>query len=134
MTATTRRAGWYAALALAAALLVGGIAGYELGSRPRPMRLKQAALLGISRITLLDSLHLSAAQRARVDSILDASEARADSSIRGMMATVRGLTQETKAQVRATLDPAQRVKFDSLLAHSVPSLPRSPLPPRDTGR
>lgn len=130
----TPRAGLYAALALVAAVLVGGTLGYEIGSRPRPMRPKQAALLGVSRAALLDSLRLSPTQRARVDSILDASEAGADSSIKRMMETVRGLTQEAKTRVRATLDPVQRERFDSLLAHSVPTLPRSPLPPRDSAR
>jgi hypothetical protein len=134
MSDSTRRAGLLAALALIGALCAGGVLGYALGSRPRPMRPKQMALLGVSRAALLDSLRLDPGQRARVDSILDGSEARAERSIQRMMAEVRDLTREARDGIADGMDPATRARFDSLLASAFPVQPRSPLPPRDTSR
>jgi hypothetical protein len=132
MSDQPRRAGLLAAIALVGTLLVGGALGYAAGSRPRPMRLKQVALLGISRTELSDSLHLNQQQRIKVDSILDAAELQAERSIGRMMEDVRRLTRDAQDSVRAGLGKEQRALFDFLMGRLILPQPRSPLPPRGT--
>lgn len=129
----TMRATLLAAVALLAAALLGGSAGYALGRRPPPMRMKEPALLGVTR-AMFDSLGLDPTQRARIDSTLDATESRAERAIRTMMAEVSSLTNDARKEVRATLHDGQREQFDRMLARARPALPRSPLPPRDSSR
>lgn len=130
----TRKVGTHsntlAALTLLSALVIGAIGGYAIGTRPGPQRLKQMSLLGISRATLLDSLGLRPDQRARIDSILDGAEQRAEGSIDRMMTEFRATTEDARTAVRAEFDPGQRERFDSLLGSALPLLPRSPLPER----
>lgn len=133
MSATSgSRAGWYAGLALIAALLLGGAGGWFIGSRPGAMRpkIREMTLLGVTRSTLLDSLGLRPGQRALIDSLLDATTSRAESSVQRMMVDVRAATQAARTQVRAALDEPQRLRFDSMLSRVQELRPRSPIPPR----
>ena len=123
------RAGGFAALALVAALLTGGVAGYALGNRPHRQRMKEMTMLGLSRSALLDSLRATPEQRTRIDSILDLARARSDSAVEGMVTIVRGATGQARDQVRALLTPEQRTRFDSMLTTTPETLPRSPMPP-----
>jgi len=127
-----RRASVLAALTLLAAVIVGFALGYAVGARPRPLRMKQMTLLGISRSVLLDSLNLTQPQRQRVDSILTAAAKRADGSIDAMYRDVLQVTHEARESVSATLEPPQRAKLDSILSTVTELKPRSPLPPRTT--
>lgn len=132
------RANLYAALALAAAVLVGLSAGYLLfrreGSSPMRSGMKQSAfemtMLGVSRGWLLDSLELSAAQRTVVDSLLNHAATYAETAVERMMTDVRARTDSTRDQVRRVLDDRQRVRFDSLLNSAPPVRMRTPVPPR----
>lgn len=129
------RAGLYAAIALAAALLVGGAAGYALARHGDARRtLPRMTLLGVTRETLLDSLGLAPAQRALIDSIVEDAARRAGSAIDSMMTEVRAATQAAQRDVRAALDDRQRARFDSIMRTAQPLRPRSPLPPRGTPR
>lgn len=132
MSDSRPRATLLAGLALAGALLVGGALGYALGRRPGPMKLKQMALIGVTRADLIDSLQLDAGQRTRVDGILDGAELRARESISRMMGDVQQVTNEARDSVRAGLTQAQRIRFDSLMTRAVPMRPRAPLPPKGT--
>jgi hypothetical protein len=132
------RAGLYAALALATAVLIGIAGGYALfhGDSPQRTRsgMKQSAfemtMLGISRGWLLDSLGLSASQRTVVDSLLNGAATYAEASVERMMTSVRARTDSTRDQVRAVLNEQQRVRFDSLLNAAPPVRMRTPVPPR----
>jgi hypothetical protein len=134
MSKVQSRTGLLAVLALACVLLAGGALGYSLGRQPGPPRLKQMALIGVTRGELLDSLRLDPRERTRVDSVLDAAEERAREAIKRMMDDVQQVTREARDHIRAGLSSAQQTRFDSLLARAVPLRPRAPLPPRDTAR
>lgn len=120
----------FAALALLAAITFGFALGYLVGSRPRPLRMKQMTLLGVSRSLLLDSLRLTTPQRQRVDDILTQAGERADRSIETMYRDVRLITRDAGERVRAALDAPQRVQLDSILSTVTTIKVRSPIPPR----
>ncbi len=130
---TGPRAAGLAVLTLLAVALIGGAAGYALGRRPRPPASKridpEMTLLG-DRSSLLDPLALSPPQRAEIDSLLDAARGRADSAVNRMVTEVRELSTTTRLAVRARLEPVQQIRFDSLVAVTPATSPRSPLPPR----
>lgn len=125
------RAGLLAALALAAAVIAGGAAGYALGRRGPPPRGAgpDVTLLGLSRDSVLDSLRLAPAQRAAIDSLLDDASQRTVNTVRGMMADIRDVTGEARRRMRAVLDDTQRARFDSILAAAAPIRMRTPMPP-----
>lgn len=143
MTAPTSGAGGptgtlYAALALAATLLVGAAAGFMVGrgvgERAAAHR-KQAVvtdmtLLGLSRAALLDTLQLTASQRVLVDSLLDGAARHAEAVVDTLMTGVRAITGEARLQVRSVLDDRQRARFDTLLSRIPPMRMRTPVPPR----
>lgn len=144
MTAPTSPAGsttgnLYAALALAATLLVGAAAGFmvgrEVGERDASHRkqplLTDMTLLGLSRSALLDSLQLTASQRVLVDSLLDVAARRAEAAVDTLMTDVRAVTGDARRQVRAALDERQRARFDTLLSRIPPLRVRTPVPPRN---
>ncbi len=118
-----------AGVALIAALLAGGAAGYAVGARPPREHFKEMTMLGLSRSALLDSIAATPAQRARIDSLLDLARAHADSAVNRMMRDVREATGAARAQVRALLTPEQRTRFEALLEGTSEMLPRSPMPP-----
>lgn len=123
------RASVFASVALLGALLAGGAAGYALGRRPGPMKMKEMTMFGLSRTMLLDSLAATPAQRVRIDSVLDIVRVQADSAVSTMMEVVRTASRDARARVRELLDEPQRARFDSLLARAPGMLPRSPVPP-----
>lgn len=132
------RTGWYAGLALAAALVTGGALGFALGraagkrsALPRKTEvLSDVTLLGLSRQALLDSLTPTPAQRAIIDSLIDDAARRAEAGVERLVTDVRALTAQARRQVRAALEPPQQEKFDSLLSGIPQLLPRTPVPPR----
>lgn len=131
---SSRNAGLLAALALAAAAVVGGTATYAWTSwtqRSRP-KMSEMTMIGVSRVAILDSLGLTPEQRAHVEALLEQTASRADASVERMMREVRTAIQEGRRDVRSALDPAQQVRFDSLLTRAQEIRPRSPVPPRDS--
>lgn len=56
---------------------------------------------------------LSAAQRARIDSVLVARRAQIDGFWRGPGQSLRAILDSTRADVRAALTPEQRARFDA---------------------
>ncbi len=135
---TTSTGNLYAALALAATLLVGAAAGFMVGRgvgeraashRKQPV-LTDMTLLGLSRGALLDSLQLSASQRGLVDSLLEDAARRAEAAVDTLMTGVRAITGNTRTQVRSVLDERQRARFDTLMSRIPPLRMRTPVPPR----
>ena len=66
--------------------------------------------------SMLDSLDLSAAQRASVDSILEVRRGQIDGFWEGEGARLRALVDSARAEVRAVLTPEQRARYDTLRA------------------
>lgn len=131
---STRSASLLAILALVAAAVLGGAATYawmSWNARSRP-KMSEMTMIGVSRTAILDSLGLTPGQRTRVESLLEQTADRADSSVQRMMREVRAAIQEGRRDVRSVLDPAQQVRFDSLLTRAQEIRPRSPIPPRDS--
>jgi Spy/CpxP family protein refolding chaperone len=77
-----------------------------------------------------DRLGLTAAQRASVDSIFAARRAQIDTFWQGPGQRLRFILDSTAIDVRATLDSAQRVKFDAMQREGGRGGP----PPDDFGR
>jgi hypothetical protein len=124
------RAKFYAVLALAAAVLIGGAGGFEAGrASMRNMRGANVTLLGVSRATLLDSLGATRSQRASIDKLLDDAARRAETTVGTLMSEVRTITRTTRQQVRSLLDERQQARFDSILAGVPEPRLRSPVPP-----
>lgn len=117
-----------AAGTLLAALLIGGIIGNRLGSRPSPMRLRTPGVVGLpmSRDSLVGLLRLQDSQRVMVERILAEGAARSDSLMRTLLNQVRITTSETRDRLNGVLDPEQRRVLDSLLEAQPPTLPRRP--------
>lgn len=125
------RASFYATLALIAAMLMGGAAGYALGRRS-PARNPggpDVSLLGLSRDALLDSLGVNDQQREEIEQLLSSTNRRVETKVLQMMGEVRGMTDSTRQEVRGLLTQEQRTRFDSLLAAAAPVRMRTPLPP-----
>jgi hypothetical protein len=129
------RAGFYATVALAGALLVGAALGFAAGrwEATRARGTPAVTMLGVSRAVLLDSLGLTPDQRVQVEQRLDDALRRSNTLVDGMLAEVRTVTEETRREVRALLDDGQRARFDSILATARPLRPRTPVPPRREG-
>jgi len=62
----------------------------------------------------LDRLDLSAAQRARVDSILERRRSQLDAFWAGPGTQLRAIVDSTREEVRSVLTPAQRAAYDSI--------------------
>jgi hypothetical protein len=77
-----------------------------------------------------DRLGLTATQRASVDSIFAARRAQIDTFWQGPGQRLRFILDSTAIDVRATLDSAQRVKFDAMQREGGRGGP----PPDDFGR
>jgi Spy/CpxP family protein refolding chaperone len=105
---------------LAGALLVGGLLGFTadrvvFGERLCDHRAERGGRL---RERLATDLDLSPAQRATVDSLLDARDVR----VRALFAEVRpaadSLYLETRDHIRQVLTPEQRRQFEEFIARS----------------
>ena len=104
---------------LSGAVLVGALLGFTadrlvLGEQMCERKKDQGAM----REQLAADLGLDPAQRATVDSLLDARNAR----VRALYATVRpkadSLYLETRDEIRQVLTPDQRGKFEQFISRS----------------
>ena len=64
---------------------------------------------------ILDRLDLTARQRTRIDSLLEAGRPRADAVMRQMMPRLRAVSDSLNRSIREVLNPEQRVSFDRYL-------------------
>lgn len=105
-----------AALALLLVFLAGAGTGWGVGARyggngRGPRRgMRDGMLLDGGPIARYG---LSAAQRARIDSVLVARRGEIDAFWRGPGQTLRGILDSTRADVRVVLTPEQRARFDA---------------------
>jgi len=104
-------------LAASAALLLtfaaGAAVGWGLGHRPGGGHGPRRGPPPPTRETF-DRLGLTAAQRSSVDSIFAARRAQIDTFWQGPGQRLRFILDSTAIDVRASLDSAQRVKFDAM--------------------
>jgi Spy/CpxP family protein refolding chaperone len=100
---------------LLGAVLVGGALGF---TADRVLSTDRCARSGDNRsfAWLTEELHLTPAQSAAVDSIVE----RRHREMRAMISTVRpqmvAVRDTARQQIRRVLDDAQRARFDELLA------------------
>jgi Spy/CpxP family protein refolding chaperone len=119
-----------AVAALGLTFAAGAAMGWGLGHRGGPGgHGPRRGPLPPTRETF-DRLGLTAAQRASVDSIFAARRAQIDTFWQGPGQRLRFILDSTAIDVRATLDSAQRVKFDAMQREGGRGGP----PPDDFGR
>lgn len=117
--ASSSRARGLAALALLLVFLAGAGTGWGVGARVGFGH--GGGRRGARNGMLLDGgpmerYGLSAAQRTRIDSVLEARRGQIDAFWRGPGLTLRAILDSTRADVRAVLTPEQRARFDSARA------------------
>lgn len=99
------------------ALLVGGVLGF---TADRVMgRGGDCAADGprtAMRARLADDLGLSPAQRAKLDTILDAKRASMKAALERTRPTMRAIGDTAALRIEGMLDPAQRAKFAAMRA------------------
>jgi Spy/CpxP family protein refolding chaperone len=94
---------------LLGAVLVGGVLGF---SADRMFRRDDTSMTA-KRRAMYDDLDLRPAQRAAIDSILDARNCRYDAIFRPLQPALDSLKLETRARMNAIFTPQQRVRFDA---------------------
>jgi Spy/CpxP family protein refolding chaperone len=99
------------------ALLVGGVLGF---TADRVLGRDDACSRYFTRSELrnrfADRLELTAAQRVKIDSILDARRAAVDSIEAPVKQALAAVSDSTARRITAVLDPEQRVKFTEMRA------------------
>lgn len=105
---------WLAALSLLLVFLAGAGTGWgvatRFGARGPGRGLRNGMLLDGGPI---GEYGLSAAQRARIDSVLQARRGQIEGFWRGPGQALRTILDSTRADVRAALTPEQRSRFDA---------------------
>lgn len=97
---------------LLGAVTVGGALGFAADRVIMRERLEQPAA---GRIRLADRLHLDAAQRARLDSILDDRHRRYAVIMSTVTPALDSIKFRARDDIRMMLTPAQRAEFEKLL-------------------
>lgn len=98
---------------LLGAVLVGGALGF---TADRVMLRERIARPEGGRLSLSDRLQLDAAQRARLDSIVDDRHKRYSIIMSTVRPALDSIKQRARDEIRLMLTPAQRAEFEKLLA------------------
>jgi Spy/CpxP family protein refolding chaperone len=103
---------------LAIAFLLGAVlVGWALGfAADRVMLRDRIAQPQHARLSLADRLQLDAAQRAKLDSIVDHRGRRWDLVMAPVRPALDSIKQRARDEMRAMLTPAQRTEFEKVLA------------------
>ena len=104
---------------LVAGVVIGGAGTYVIVRRPESAGVDRESARQHEKIEALSrELSLSSEQRAKVESILQASRDERGKRVRAMYETcgepVREHKKRVDADIRAALDPAQQRRFDAL--------------------
>jgi hypothetical protein len=98
---------------LLGAVLVGGALGF---TADRLMLRDRIAGPAPNRMLLADRLQLDAAQRARLDSIIDNRHKRYDLIMSTVRPALDSSKQRARDEIRLILNPTQRAEFEKVLA------------------
>jgi hypothetical protein len=93
---------------LLGAVLVGGVVGF---SADRVFR-RDDTSIAAKRAAMYDDLELAPAQRAAMDSLLDARNCKYDAIFKPIQPALDTLKLETRGRINALLTPAQRARLD----------------------
>jgi Spy/CpxP family protein refolding chaperone len=94
---------------LLGAVLVGGVVGF---SADRVLRRDDTSITA-KRKAMYDDLDLQPAQRAAMDSLLDARNCKYDAIFRPIQPALDTLKLDTRASINAILTPEQRTRLDA---------------------
>jgi hypothetical protein len=94
---------------LLGAVLVGGVVGF---SADRMFR-RDDTTIAAKRAAMYDDLKLAPAQRAAMDSLLDARNCKYDAIFKPIQPALDSLKLETRARISAILTPEQRTRLDA---------------------
>jgi hypothetical protein len=93
---------------LLGAVLVGGVVGF---SADRVFR-RDDTSIAAKRAAMYDDLKLAPAQRAAMDSLLDARNCKYDAIFKPIQPALDSLKQETRGRINVILTPEQRARLD----------------------
>jgi hypothetical protein len=93
---------------LLGAVLVGGVVGF---SADRVFR-RDDTSIAAKRAAMYDDLELAPAQRAAMDSLLDARNCKYDAIFKPIQPALDTLKLETRGHINALLTPEQRARLD----------------------
>ena len=93
---------------LLGAVLVGGVVGF---SADRVFRRDDTSITA-KRAAMYDDLKLAPAQRAAMDSLLDARNCKYDAIFKPIQPALDTLKLETRGRINAILTPEQRARLD----------------------
>jgi hypothetical protein len=93
---------------LLGAVLVGGVVGF---SADRVVR-RDDTSIAAKRAAMYDDLALAPAQRAAMDSLLDARNCKYDAIFKPIQPALDTLKLETRGRINAILTPEQRARLD----------------------
>jgi Spy/CpxP family protein refolding chaperone len=93
---------------LLGAVLVGGVVGF---SADRVFRHEDTSIAA-KRAAMYDDLDLAPAQRAAMDSLLDARNCKYDAIFKPIQPALDTLKLETRGRINAILTPEQRARLD----------------------
>ena len=110
-----QRPKYVALLFVVGAVLVGSALGFSADRVLVRNRLSARWSQRAAREQLHEDLGLSAAQRAAVDSILDARNARTETIMAPIKPQLDALKDSARAAIRLRLDPGQQAKWDAIL-------------------
>ena len=102
-------------LTLAVGIAVGWSAARWSAHRGRPDGGDRGGTMRMGD-RFLERLDLTAAQRSRVDSILERRRSQLDAFWSGPGTRLRAIVDSTRDEVRAVLTPSQRASYDSISA------------------
>ncbi len=99
------------------ALLVGGVLGFTANRvMERSEDCAVSATRAAMRERLADDLGLSSAQRAKLDTILDAKRASMQAALEPVRPAMRAIGDTAALRIEGMLDAAQRAKFAAMRA------------------
>jgi hypothetical protein len=93
---------------LLGAVLVGGVVGF---SADRVFRRDETSIAA-KRAAMYDDLGLAPAQRAAMDSLLDARNCKYEAIFKPIQPALDSLKLETRGRINALLTPEQRARLD----------------------
>lgn len=104
-----------ALMLLFGAVLIGGVLGFTADRVMRPdVRCEERVDRETARARFADEVGLDAEQRVRLNTLLDARNAKLDSLYSTIRPLTRAVHESTRAEFRALLTPAQLANWEAM--------------------